>query len=336
MNNVRLWPINLVSVIVMGLGLLLILPLKLLPCLISGLLTYEIIVSLSNIFKQRIESRIARILAVGILSVIVLVGLGTAFMSAFSFLMHEANHPEQLLKKLLLIIEKARNQLPENIDKYLPATAEDIKQSISQFIMGHLTELRTFGKGAAHLVVTVLIGMVLGAIIALQPSPNPSTLKPLAARLFTRVSRFAKAFHDIVFAQIKISMLNTFFTAAFLLIVPHIFGEHLPLVKTLILVTFIVGLLPVIGNLISNTVIFIVALSVSFWVASCVLIYLILIHKLEYFLNARIVGGQIRARAWELLLAMLVFEAAFGLAGVIAAPIYYAYLKSELRAEKLV
>ena len=48
--------------------------------------------------------------------------------------------------------------------------------------------------------------------------------------------------------------------------------------------------------------------------------YLIFIHKLEYFLNARIVGGQISAKSWELLLAMLVFEAAFGLPGVVAGP----------------
>jgi predicted PurR-regulated permease PerM len=60
------------------------------------------------------------------------------------------------------------------------------------------------------------------------------------------------------------------------------------------------------------------------------------VHKLEYFLNAKIVGGQIRARTWELLIAMLVFEAAFGLAGLVAAPIYYAYLKSELEAEELI
>lgn len=336
MNNARSWPINLASVLIVGISLVLILPLKLLPCLIAGLFIYEIIDSMTKILQQRIEGRIARFLAVAILTIIIITGLITAFTSAFSFLVHEANHPEQLLRKLLIIIEKARNQLPDGIDKYLPATAEDIKGHLTQFIMGHLEELRNFGKNAAHLFVTVLIGMVLGAIIALQPLPAPNTLRPLADALFTRVSRFAQAFHDIVFAQIKISLLNTFFTAIFLLIVPHIFGEHLPLVKTLIIVTFLVGLLPVIGNLISNTVIFIVAMSVSFWVASCVLLYLILIHKLEYFLNARIVGGQIQAKAWELLVAMLVFEAAFGLAGVIAAPIYYAYLKSELRAEELV
>ena len=64
--------------------------------------------------------------------------------------------------------------------------------------------------------------------------------------------------------------------------------------------------------------------------------FLILIHKLEYFLNARIVGGQIEARTWELLVAMLVMEAAFGLQGVIAAPIFYAYIKRELIYLRLV
>jgi len=32
------------------------------------------------------------------------------------------------------------------------------------------------------------------------------------------------------------------------------------------------------------------------------LAFLVVIHKLEYFLNARIVGERIRAKAWEILL----------------------------------
>ena len=79
-----------------------------------------------------------------------------------------------------------------------------------------------------------------------------------------------------------------------------------------------------------------VGLSVSLWVAVAALGFLIVIHKLEYFLNARIVGSQIRARAWELLIAMLVMEALFGMAGLVAAPIYYAYLKRELEAAGLI
>jgi predicted PurR-regulated permease PerM len=52
--------------------------------------------------------------------------------------------------------------------------------------------------------------------------------------------------------------------------------------------------------------------------------------------NARIVGSQIRARAWELLVAMLTMEAAFGIPGLVAAPIYYAYLKDELKSRGLI
>jgi predicted PurR-regulated permease PerM len=139
-----------------------------------------------------------------------------------------------------------------------------------------------------------------------------------------------------VFAQVRISALNTTLTAIYLIAVLPAFGVHLPLAKTLVLITFVAGLLPVIGNLISNTVIFIVSLSHSLIVAVAALAYLIVIHKLEYFVNARIVGSQIRARAWELLLAMMTMEAAFGIAGVIAAPIYYAYLKDELSSRGLI
>lgn len=151
-----------------------------------------------------------------------------------------------------------------------------------------------------------------------------------------RISLLSQAFRNIVFAQVKISTINTVFSAIFLLGVLPLCGIYIPLAKTLVVFTFIFGLLPVIGNLISNTIVFISGLSVSLGVALIALLYLIVIHKFEYFLNARIVGTKINAHSWEILLAMLIFEAAFGLAGVVAAPIYYAYLKSELREAKLI
>jgi predicted PurR-regulated permease PerM len=135
---------------------------------------------------------------------------------------------------------------------------------------------------------------------------------------------------------VRISALNTLLTTLYLAVLLPLLGVHLPLVKTLIVLTFLAGLLPVVGNLISNTVIVVVSLSYSLGAALGALIFLIVIHKLEYFVNARIVGGEIKARAWELLLAMLVMESAFGMAGLIAAPIYYAYLKEELGARGLI
>src|SRR5262249_7815647 len=121
-----------------------------------------------------------------------------------------------------------------------------------------------------------------------------------------------------------------------LAVVFPLFGLNLPLTKTLIAITFIVGLLPVVGNLISNTAITVVALSISLYTALAALLFLVVIHKLEYFLNARIVGERIHARGWELLRAMIVLEVAFGIGGLIAAPIYYAYIKNELTDSGLI
>jgi predicted PurR-regulated permease PerM len=83
-------------------------------------------------------------------------------------------------------------------------------------------------------------------------------------------------------------------------------------------------------------VLVVVGLSHSLHVAIASLVFLITIHKLEYFLNAKIIGAHIDARAWELLAAMLVMEAVFGVPGVIAAPVLYAYLKRELDETGLV
>ena len=110
----------------------------------------------------------------------------------------------------------------------------------------------------------------------------------------------------------------------------------MPLTKTLVILTFFIGLVPIIGNLITNTLIVIISLTHSVQLGITSLLFLVGIHKLEYFLNAKIIGARIQASTWELLIAMLVMEAFFGLPGVAAAPIFYAYLKNELKAAKLI
>ncbi|MFG0539212.1 AI-2E family transporter [Pseudomonas sp. YQ_5] len=328
--------ITLASLIIVMAGLLLALPLKLLPSLLAGLLVFELVNMLTPRLQPLLAGQRARWLAVALLGTLVVSTLTLLIAGAFSFLLHEAENPGASLDKFMSLVERARSQLPPFIEGYLPASAAEFKVAIGDWIKSHLSDLQLVGKGMAHMFVTMLIGMILGAIIALQRIPDISRRKPLAAALFERLSLLVKAFRNIVFAQIKISMLNTIFTGIFLAVVMPLFDVHLPLTKTLIVLTFLLGLLPVIGNLMSNTLITIVGLSLSIWVAAAALGYLVVIHKVEYFLNARIVGGQISAKAWELLLAMLVFEAAFGLPGVVAGPIYYAYLKSELKRAELV
>jgi len=258
-------------------------------------------------------------------------------LGAITFFRSELGNPELLWQQQLMpLVEKARQQLPVMLVDHLPDSVDDLRDGVVDLARKHAVTLQLAGKEAARAFVHILIGLVLGAIVALSRTRPAHQLGPLSAALGQRCQRLAVAFHDIVFAQIKISLVNTALTAIFLLGVLPLLGIHVPLSKTLVAVTFIVGLLPVVGNLFSNTAITIAALSISLGVGIAALGFLIVIHKLEYFLNARIVGAQIHARAWELLIAMLLLEAAFGLAGVIAAPIYYAYLKGELEAQRMI
>jgi hypothetical protein len=86
-----------------------------------------------------------------------------------------------------------------------------------------------------------------------------------------------------VFAQVRISALNTILTTLYLTLALPLVGVHLPLAKTMLAVTFVVGLLPVVGNLVSNTIIVILSLSVSLAVAVVSLVFLVIIHKLVVY-----------------------------------------------------
>ena len=330
-------PIRIATYVLAGIALLLVLCLHLLPALFAGLLVYEIVQSTAPLLGKRVPGDRARVLVVALLAAIVVGLLTLLILGALSFFRNELGNPELLWQdQLMPLVEKARQQLPASIVGWLPDSVDELRVMALELTRKHSVSLQSIGKETARVMVHIIIGMVLGAIVALSRTRPAHQVGPLAAALSLRCQRLAEAFHNIVFAQIKISLINTIATAIFLLGVLPLMGIHIPLAKTLVVITFIVGLLPVIGNLISNTAITIAGLSVSLGVGVAALGFLILIHKLEYFLNARIVGTQIRSRAWELLVAMLLVEAAFGLPGLVAAPIYYAYLKGELEAERLI
>ena len=105
---------------------------------------------------------------------------------------------------------------------------------------------------------------------------------------------------------------------------------------TLIIVTFVLGLFPLIGNIVTNAVLVILSLGVSGSVAITSLVFVLALSKLQYVLTSHLVGDEIDSQAWEILFAIIVGEAAFGLSGVVMAPIVYAFVKRELRERQLV
>jgi predicted PurR-regulated permease PerM len=100
-------------------------------------------------------------------------------------------------------------------------------------------------------------------------------------------------------------------------------------------VTFLCGLIPVLGNLVSNTVIVGIGFTVSPKMAFSALVFLVVIHKLEYFLNSKIIGQRIRNPLWLTLLALVLGEKLMGLPGMILAPVVIHYLKVEASSIEL-
>lgn len=320
--------------------LILALERHLLPALLAGLLVHELVQLMAPTLQRRFSSARGKLIAVALLATLVVAVTAAVAFGALAFFRSEEGSLARLFGRMAQIIEGARSSLPPWILDLLPESGEnaagELQTATSEWLRHHAAELGMVGKEAGLALAHTLVGLVIGAIIATREALPDSQLGPFAAALAERARRIADAFRRIVFAQVRISLLNTGLTALYLAVVLPLAGVHLPLTKTLIAVTFLAGMLPVVGNLISNAIIVTVSLAHTPQTALASLAFLVIVHKLEYFLNARIVGSQIKASAWELLTAMLLMEALFGLPGVVMAPIVYAWVKDELKNAGLV
>lgn len=326
------------SLALMALALFAVLELGLLSAFLAGILVYELVHIVAPMLRSRgLSHRAGKAVALALLSLAFALLLAAAITGLTSLLTDNSDNVVVLLRKMADVVQTAKSFLPVWTYEYIPASADEWQKQASQWLRENAGALQSLGENFGRVFFHIIVGAVIGGLAALGPaSEKPESLPPLRGALIARAQVLGKAFRRIVFAQVRISALNTILTGLYLAVILPALGIHLPLVKTMIAVTFIAGLLPVIGNLISNTVIVVVSLGMSPYAAVGSLVFLVLIHKLEYFVNARIIGSQIRSRAWELLVAMLVMEAWFGIPGIIAAPVYYSYIKEELSARKLI
>ena len=319
-----------------ALFLLLVLLKGLVGALFAGLLVFSLIHLMTPLLARKISDERARVVAAAAIGAVLIAVLTLAIWGAVVFFKGDASTLTRLFKKMADIIDASRDQIPPWLNEHLPVDADAVREMTTNWLREHAAEAKTLGAEAGGTVAHVVIGMIIGVMVSLHDSLLPHAQRPFAAALMQRVANLHAAFRNIVFAQVWISSINTILSATFIFIALPLAGIRLPLSKTLVAITFFAGLLPVLGNLISNTALVVVALSHSLSTAVAGLTFMIVLHKLEYFLNARIIGARIEARAWELLVAMLVAESLFGMAGVIAAPVLYAYIKRELRARELV
>jgi predicted PurR-regulated permease PerM len=197
----------------------------------------------------------------------------------------------------------------------------------------YLRNVANFARSATAVLVFSVLGIVAAGSLFFKTGLDPhrgthrvkNNLYSICCdEVSTRFRDFYRSFATVMGAQITISLINTVLTAIFLLAV------RLPHAPLLIAVTFLCGLVPIVGNLASNTVIVFVGVTVSLKLAISALVFLVLIHKLEYFLNSKIIGDRIRNPVWLTLIALIIGERLMGISGLILAPVVLNYLRVEM------
>jgi len=209
----------------------------------------------------------------------------------------------------------------------------DDKDSLKDVVLNALREAKGVVGNFAKIATKEFVVLVVGVIIAIgmffhhdseELIPADATLySQYYSLILSRFQSFYRCFETVMGAQMIISAINTAATSAFVL------AFQLPYVGVVIPLTFLCGLLPIIGNLLSNTLIVGIALSLSPQMAGGALVFLLVIHKLEYFLNSKIIGARIRHPMWLTLIALVLGESLMGIPGIILAPVLLNFLKVE-------
>lgn len=218
----------------------------------------------------------------------------------------------------------------------LPFTDYDsLKDAAFDAVMSqvhYLGSVAKFARGAGTQALFLVAGVVVAMSLFLDsrlelgrqaPGPRADLYGRCCEEIARRFGVFYRSFVTVMGAQIVISAINTVLTAIF------VAALRLPHGVVIIGVTFLCGLVPVVGNLVSNTIIVGIGFTISPRTALAALVFLVAIHKLEYFLNSKIVGWRIRNPLWLTLLALVIGEKLMGVPGMILAPVVLHYIKLE-------
>jgi predicted PurR-regulated permease PerM len=264
-------------------------------------------------------------------SLFIVLVLGISYL--FGYFIKEAVDalPKVIEESVPKVLAYARSHNWE-IAKENETAVHELKAASLTWLKAQLGYLGNFAKIATKEFAFLIIGIVVAISLFFNSQMDldrgrhavQNNLYTFACdEIMTRFRSFYESFDRVMGAQIIISTLNTGFTAIYVLCI------GLPYAALVIAVTFLCGLLPIIGNLISNTIIVALSLRISPQMAVASLTFLVVLHKLEYFLNSKIIGDRIKNPVWLTLLALIVGERLMGIPGMILAPVVLNFIKVE-------
>src|SRR5262245_29693777 len=203
-----------------GVALLLILQLHLLPALLAGLLAYELVhILAARLWIVRIHRTQGKLVAVAILALGVVLLITLAVAGSIAFFHSEVGNLPALLQHMADLVDKWHTVLPAEVVQYLPEDIDELRETLATWLRTHAGALQHAGAEVGRTFAHILIGLVIGALIALHDAQPPEALGPLARALQERASRLGEAFRRVVFAQVRISAVNTILTGLYFVVV---------------------------------------------------------------------------------------------------------------------
>ena len=310
-----------VSYVLVPLAVLAAAWLHLAPIALAGLLSYMILDLTYRALARHLAPLLSRGLALGVF-LVAAVALGWMVARFVRATIHTLPQiASTAIPRIIVLAESHGIDLPfDNVYELREIAIQKIKEHAEGITKtsGVLT-VQFF-----HILIVVFV-----AILAFfSPPPHdcgPNFFDDLGRELAERMRTLMAGFEKVLGAQVLISAAYTVLTLAFLMTMGF---THLIF---LTVATFLFGVMPIIGNIISNALIVATGLTLSTRHAAFALVFLILIHKSGYFVYGRVLGSSMKVPMWQTLLAILIGERVMGVPGILLAPALLHYAKEELR-----
>ncbi|HVA67281.1 MAG TPA: AI-2E family transporter [Elusimicrobiota bacterium] len=237
--------------------------------------------------------------------------------------------------EMISIVLPRLNALATNYGLSMPGSLEDLRGVIISAVVEHAQALTKTSGVLTRELFEILISVLVALLYHLSVSrkmgirddaaPRGNLLGAFLAEFAQRTTIFVGGFETIFRIQILLAAFRCAVLAVFLLL------TRMPWTHFLLVATFLLSVIPIVGAFTSSALILAAAFTVSFHAAIGTLVFLLILHQAEYLIYSRLVGTEFALPTWLILLGLLIGEKCLGLAGLILAPVVIHYLREELR-----
>jgi predicted PurR-regulated permease PerM len=196
-----------------------------------------------------------------------------------------------------------------------------------------------YASAIGHILVYSTVGLILAVVYLLEEEDLTALYRSIDPRsLIGTVFRWLGHVCDAVVVTVQLQLVvaacNTILTLPVLLLL------RIPHVPSLMVLIFVSGLVPVVGNFVSGVVLGVLAYHAQGWLGVALFVALTaILHKVEsYYLNPRLTSRHVRLPGFVLIVSLLAWEHLLGFVGLfVSFPFLFvaSRIRAELRAEEM-